>query len=101
MGSSHVVKQGECLSSIARKYGFADYHTIYDDPANARLKKLRGNPNVVQPGDQLFIPEKQQRQVPRATDQRHRFTLHRKRVFLEIVVKIDDDPVTNANYTLT
>jgi hypothetical protein len=31
MPAKHKIKQGEHLSSIAKKYGFADYHTIWDD----------------------------------------------------------------------
>ena len=39
MSSRHVVSQGECLSSIATKYQFNDWHLVYDDPANADFRK--------------------------------------------------------------
>ena len=43
MPITHVVAQGDCFSKIARRYGFADYKVIYNDPANAELKKKRPN----------------------------------------------------------
>ncbi len=57
MPVQYVVRQGDCLSSIASRYGFADFHTIYDDPANADFKKLRPDPNLIYPGDVLVIPD--------------------------------------------
>jgi len=54
----HTVVQGEHLSSIAKKYGFSSYKTIWDHGQNADLKKKRQNPNVIFPGDRLFIPDK-------------------------------------------
>jgi N-acetylmuramoyl-L-alanine amidase len=53
----HVVKQRECLVSIARQYGFADPSTIYDDPGNEELRQKRPHPNVLFPGDEVVIPE--------------------------------------------
>jgi len=57
MPRRHVVKQGECLSSIARKYGFLSWRTIYDAPDNSDFRKKRPNPNVIYPGDKLAIPD--------------------------------------------
>jgi N-acetylmuramoyl-L-alanine amidase len=57
------VKQGECLTSIAAKYGFADWQAIYQHPSNAELRKKRPNPNLLFPGDELFIPEKRRKTV--------------------------------------
>ncbi len=52
----HKVVQGECLISIAQKFGLANWQTIYDAPENADFKKLRKNPNMICPDDMLFIP---------------------------------------------
>jgi hypothetical protein len=57
MAIDHTVVQGEYLSKIARNYGFSDYRTIWEHPKNAALKQARQNPNVLFPGDRLFIPD--------------------------------------------
>ena len=36
----HIVKAGEHLSTIAEIYGFRDYRSIWDDPANAALSLI-------------------------------------------------------------
>ncbi|WP_437738325.1 peptidoglycan-binding protein [Sorangium sp. So ce1335] len=56
---SHIVHQGECLSSIAKRYGFADPMVIWTDAANKELHDLRGgDANVLYPGDVVVIPER-------------------------------------------
>jgi hypothetical protein len=57
MTKQHVVAQGECMSTIARRYGFEDWKALYDHSANAALKKRRPNPNALVPGDIVAIPE--------------------------------------------
>lgn len=75
MPTQHKVRSGECLSSIAARYGFSDYKTIYDHPDNAGLKKKRPNPNILHPGDVLAIPDKEEKIVDCATGKVHRFTV--------------------------
>jgi len=83
----HTVKQGEHLSGIAAKYGFRDYHTIWDHGNNAALKASRKNPNVIYPGDVLYIPEKQEKIVNRATGAVHVFQVNIQPLELRLVVK--------------
>jgi N-acetylmuramoyl-L-alanine amidase len=52
----HVVRQGECLSSIAAHYGLTSWKAIYDYPPNAAMKQARPNPNLIYPGDTFEIP---------------------------------------------
>jgi N-acetylmuramoyl-L-alanine amidase len=73
--ASHIVRQGECLSTIARDHGFADWHTIYNHADNADLRKKRPNPHVLHPGDEVFIPDKQPKKVSCATGAKHVFVL--------------------------
>jgi N-acetylmuramoyl-L-alanine amidase len=97
----HTVKQGECLSSIAERYGFADYHTIWNHPENADLKRRRPDPNILFPTDRLFVPEKTMREEPAQSGKRHGFVLRRSKVQLDLVLQFDGEPLANKNYSLT
>lgn len=101
MATFHKIKQGEYLSKVAAKYGFADYRVIWDHPDNAELKQRRQNPNVLYPGDRLFIPDKGLREESCATDQRHRFRFQGQTLMLRIVIKdAEDQPVANTQCEL-
>ena len=97
MPAQHTVEQGEHLAKIAAKYGFRDYQTIWQHPNNASLRKKRPNPNVLCPGDRLFIPDKEQKKESRPTAQIHRFQVARQTVKLRIVLKdFDELPIANT-----
>ncbi|MEO8379869.1 MAG: peptidoglycan-binding domain-containing protein [Acidobacteriota bacterium] len=72
MPRKHVVEQGECIDSIAFAYGHFP-ETLWTDAANAALKELRPDPNVLLPGDEVTIPDKRLKTVMRATGATHRF----------------------------
>src|SRR5882762_866245 len=101
MGEMHTVLQGEYLCSIAQDFGFLDWHTIYDHPKNAEFKKKRPNPNILLPGDQLFIPDKEEKQESCPTEQKHRFQMKTPKALLKIVLKdAMGKPIENQPYTL-
>ncbi len=96
----HTVAPGDCLSSIAAQYGFADYRTIYDDGANAELRRARPDPNVLLPGDRVFIPERDETPQDCPTDAHHRFVVRRKTTRLRLVLKDRDGPWANRRFKL-
>jgi hypothetical protein len=101
MGSYHTVRQGECIASIAKHYRFTDYHTIYDDRRNALLRSRRPNPNMLRPGDRVYIPDHEERQEERGTGARHRFETSRYQVRLRLVIKDDEgNPYAGKRYEL-
>ena len=101
MGSAHTVVQGEHLSSIARKYGLASYKTIWDHAQNAELKKQRQNPNVILPGDRLFIPDREEREESGGTEKRHRFQVKTEKLTLRLVLEdLYGKPIANASCEL-
>ncbi|MBL8241941.1 MAG: peptidoglycan-binding protein [Bryobacterales bacterium] len=87
MSKSHIVRQGECLSRIADRYGFSDWRTIYNHPANSALRKKRPNPNILFPGDEIVIPAARVKEEQIATGRLHRFTVKSPRKFLRVVFK--------------
>lgn len=52
----HIVKQGEFLAGIAWGYRVSE-DAIWRDPANAALVAQRPSPNVLNPGDVLYVPD--------------------------------------------
>ena len=61
MPITYTVVQGDYVSRIAAQQGFAGYSKIWNHPNNAELKNLRQNPEVLYPGDVLFIPDREDR----------------------------------------
>jgi len=101
MAAYHTVQQGECLASIAKQYGFADYKKIYDCPENAELRKERPNPNLLLPGDSIFIPDMETKDYSRATEKKHSFKLHRQPTVVRIVIADDNGkPYSGNKYQL-
>ncbi|MBU0637323.1 MAG: peptidoglycan-binding protein [Planctomycetes bacterium] len=96
----HAVRQGESLPSIAALYRFGDQDAIWQRSQNAALRSER-DPELLFPGDQVFVPERKLRNEPAAVNQRHRFRLKEERVWLRLVLKDEhDDPRAQTRYTL-
>jgi N-acetylmuramoyl-L-alanine amidase len=97
MATDYIVQQGDYLSKIAKDYGFSDYRTIWHHPNNAALKSKRKNPNVLFPGDHLFIPDRELREESRNTDKRHRFQKRGPTLKLRLVLEdMYEKPIANA-----
>jgi N-acetylmuramoyl-L-alanine amidase len=97
MAGIYVVRQGDHLSSITKAFGFSDYKTIWEHPHNANLKQKRQNPNILLPGDSLFIPDRETREESRSTNQHHKFV--RKTPMLQLRLTLEDlyeKPIANA-----
>ncbi len=102
MSKVHTVSQGECLSQIARSYGFDHWRPIYDHAENGEFRQLRPNPNLIHPGDQIVIPELDPGGVSVGTEKAHTFELEVERTLLAIVVKdVKDKAVAGKKYRLT
>lgn len=52
----YVIKAGDYLAALAYRFGF-DADTVWQDPANDALRKLRPDPNILWPTDVLYIPD--------------------------------------------
>jgi hypothetical protein len=93
----HVVLQGEHASSIAARHGFETYEPLWAHPRNAALRRRRGSPHVLFPGDELFLPDREESAFACATEQAHRFRLQRRELALRVVL-LDEggDPIAAA-----
>jgi hypothetical protein len=68
----HTVRQGECIDSIAFEHGFF-VDTLWNYVQNRALKQLRKDPNILQPGDIVMIPERTLRKESCITEKKHTF----------------------------
>jgi Putative peptidoglycan binding domain/LysM domain len=101
MSDYYTVEQGDHLSSIAKDNGFTDYTIIWNHPKNADLKNKRQNPNILFPGDEIFIPDMEEKQESGATDKRHTFKVDKKPLFLRLVLEdLYEKPIGGAQCAL-
>jgi len=101
MSEYHVVAQGEHLSGIAHQYGYRSYKEIWNHPNNAELKNERKNPNVLYPGDQLFIPDKKKGEYSRSTDATHKFQVKLSPLKLRLTLEDQyEKPIAGADCLL-
>lgn len=97
---AHVVKQGECITSIAKDAGHF-WETLWNDPANAELRAARVNHNVLLPGDRVHVPPLREKWESRPTEARHRFRRKGQPEILRIRILRDGEPRQNEPYVLT
>ena len=97
---THIVKQDEHISGITADYGFSDFHLIWDDAKNAKLKERR-DPHVLLPGDEIFIPQKILKNEDGATTKIHTFQVNDVPLFLRLrILDINETAVKSAPYKL-
>jgi len=95
---TYVVQQGDHISQIAEKYDFRSYLTIWDDAANADLRKQRKSPNVLLPGDELEIPDRAPKSAACETTKVHTFQISISKLKLRIAVRdFDNEPMPGLN----
>lgn len=97
----HTVQQGECLSSIAARYGFSDWRHIYTHPDNADFRDERPDPNVIFPGDRLVIPARTTRTESASSEQRHRFVRKGTKTLLRLQLQDEENrKLADTRYAL-
>jgi len=96
---NYKVKQGDCMESIAYSHGFF-WETLWNLPENEELREKRKDPNVLLPGDKVFIPKLRIKEESCSTEERHRFRL--KGVPAKVVIRfeIDGEPRADEPYFL-
>ncbi|APR80244.1 Hypothetical protein A7982_05591 [Minicystis rosea] len=72
MTKKHVVRDGDCFTTIAVENGFF-WKTLWDHDSNADLKALRKDPFTLAPGDVVNIPDLRPTEYTCATGKTHEF----------------------------
>lgn len=96
---SVTVVPGDCLSSIAARFGFT-WQILWDLAENAGLRAKRKDPNILFPGDVVFVPDNDIKHEPAATAQRHVFEVDVEPAFVKIRFTFLDVPRAGLRWTL-
>jgi uncharacterized Zn-binding protein involved in type VI secretion len=98
-GKWRAVRHGECVSSIAADVGHF-WQTIWDHGANAELRRVRGNPNVLRAEDAVFVPDRRPKGEAIATDKHHRFVRRGEPAQIRLRMLEDDEPRAGTPWVL-
>jgi hypothetical protein len=79
-----VVRQGDCLASLAAQHGLPDARPLYDHPPNRELRARRASPHVLEPGDVVHVPAPTERRPRCEKGTTNRYSGRRVRVPLEL-----------------
>lgn len=98
-----IVGDGDCAVSIAEDLGFFDYHSLWDDGANAGLKATRPNPNQLLAGDDVKPPAVNAKAVAKPTDKTVTVVVKKKKLPKLRLVVLDHEgkPMSGKTWTLT
>lgn len=95
----HRVRPGDCVTSLAKANGLIT-DRIWSHAANAGLKSERSDPNVLLPGDEIEVPDKETKTLGRGTDSRHRFKRKQVPAKLRLRLLHNGKPRADAAYSL-
>lgn len=98
--TTHIVRQGDCFTSIAYTYGFF-WETLWNLAENSDLRNKRKNANVLMPGDEVFIPAPRLKEESRATEATHKFLVQRVASNFRLRLLAEGQPRSGLHYTCT
>jgi len=86
----HVVRQGECLTKIAARYGVNAWQDLWNHADNQALRKIRKSPHVLRPGDHVAVPGVRVYEIVRPTDETHRIEILPFAATIRVRVRVRD-----------
>lgn len=96
-GFYHVIREGDTLPKLAKRFGLKRWEDIYDHDENAELRDLRPDPKVMFTGDHVWIPAKQANRGVAASGALARFLGRTTDVTLRSLEFLTDDGVLKEN----
>ncbi len=100
MPIEYRVRRGDCISSIAYEHGLL-HDTLWNEGANAELRESRPDPNVLQTGDTVVVPDLRKGEAECATGGKHTFRRKGLPEQLRVILKDESgEPIGDAEYML-
>lgn len=94
-----TASNGDSVTSIAHDKGFF-WETIWNHSENSDLKNKRKDPNIILPGDEVFVPDLETKKENRPNEARHKFKRKGVPATLKLRLTRLDKPRANEPYTL-
>jgi nucleoid-associated protein YgaU len=94
-GTWYTVRRGDTLSHIADEHGLASWRQIYDAPENEEFRRTHPDPDLIYPGDRVFVPDPNQKTETVPTTDRTRFRVTGSGVRLRFIFDNGDDNPNN------
>jgi hypothetical protein len=96
----YVIRQGDYLTKLAHQRGF-DADTVWNDPKNQSIRERRTEPNLLHPGDVLWIPESEQhRRLSIKAGSTNRYAAVVPKVPVELRLEIGREPIVDEPYEI-
>lgn len=86
----YTIKQGDTLPRIAAAAGLGSWQQIHGHAENTGFRSKYSDPNLLFPGETIFVPDRQQRDESASTDQRHQYQYSRPKQKLRIAIEDQD-----------
>ena len=96
----HEIQAGDCVSSIAYAHGLP-VSLVWEAPENAGLRELCESPDLLIPGEQLFVPERRLHREPCADGSLHRFRRKDVPKVFRIQMTTPQGPIADMPYECT
>ncbi len=95
----YVVRQGDYLVKLGFLHGF-DPEVVWNDAKNGDLKKLRGDHNILAPGDVVHLPAKSRKGSPVAKGTTNNYVAKVPKTTVHLRFNGDDGPLANEPYLI-
>lgn len=93
----YIVRQGDHLASIAARHGF-DADEVWNHDRNRDLRERRDGPQVLAPGDLLYVPEREPELHDLTPQSTNRFTASFPTVRVNLVLDTGNGRAANEPY---
>jgi len=98
-GETVIVGPTDSILSIAKSHGFF-WKTIWNHGRNSQLKQKRKDPEILQEGDEVYVPKPEPKKVSKPNEAKHKFKLKGEQAKFKIQLKQLGEPRKNEDYIL-
>lgn len=96
----YVIRQGDYLTKLAHQRGF-DADAIWNDPKNQSLRERRTEPNLLHPGDVLWIPDgEQHRRLSIKAGSTNRYAAVVPKMPVQLKLEVGREPLVDEPYEI-